>query len=325
MKSNATFAEIAALIHASESFVVMSHMRPDGDALGCQIALGLSLRQLGKRVCVWNEDGMLEKYRFLPGAELVETPPAEAREFDVAFALDCAVHKRLGTPLEAIKAAKTWVNMDHHVSNDRYGDLVYIDSHAPATGEILYEFIRATGLPFLPAMVDNLWVAIATDTGSFQYPNTTARTFEIGAELIKAGANVGALSQRIYDSFPRRRIELLRELLNVLRFSAKDRVASFALSLAMAERAGAKPEDNENLIDTIRAIDGVMVAAFFEELPEGKVRISLRSKDPRADVCKVCAMFGGGGHTLAAGARAKGTLAEVEEKVLAAIANEIPN
>jgi bifunctional oligoribonuclease and PAP phosphatase NrnA len=325
MKSNATFEEIAEVIRDNERFVVMSHVRPDGDALGCQIALGLSLRQLGKQVCIWNEDGMLEKYRFLPGAELVETPPAEPREFDVAIALDCAVHNRLGTPLAAVKAAKTWVNMDHHVSNDRYGDLVYIDSKAPATGEILYEFIRATELPFLPAMVDNLWVAIATDTGSFQYPNTTARTFEIGAELIKAGARVGALSQKIYDSYPRRRIELLRELLNVLRFSCDDKVASFALSIGMANRAGAKPEDNENLIDTIRAIEGVVVAAFFEELPEGKVRISLRSKDPRADVCKVCAMFGGGGHTLAAGARTKGSLAEVEEKVLAAIANEIRN
>jgi phosphoesterase RecJ-like protein len=323
MKSNATFGEIAAVLRANERFVVLSHMRPDGDALGCQIAMGLALRQLGKQVSIWNEDGILEKFRFLPGSELVTQPPAEPEEFDVAIALDCAVHNRLGTPLQAVKSAKVWVNMDHHVSNDRYGDLVYIDSKAPATGEILYEFIRETGLPFLPDMVDNLWVAIATDTGSFQYPNTTARTFEIGAELIKAGAHVGSLSQKIYDSYPRRRIELLRELLNVLKFSCDDKVASFALSLEMAKRAGARPEDNENLIDHIRAIEGVVVAAFFEELPEGKVRISLRSKDPRADVCKVCALFGGGGHTLAAGARKKGSLEEVQEQVLAAIANEI--
>jgi phosphoesterase RecJ-like protein len=325
MKNNCTFQEIAALIHANESFVVMGHVRPDGDALGCQLALAHSLRHLGKRVKVWNEDGMLDKYSFLPGAELVTTPPAEPEEFDVAFALDTAVHNRLGTPLKAVKSAKTWVNMDHHVSNDRFGDMVYIDSHAPATGEILYEFIRATELPLTYDMVDNLWVAIATDTGSFQYPNTTARTFEIGAELIKAGANVGALSQKIYDSYPRRRIELLRELLNVLKFSCEGRVASFGLSQAIAQKVGAKPEDNENLIDYIRAIEGVVVAAFFEELPEGKVRISLRSKNPRADVCKVCALFGGGGHTLAAGARTRGTLAGVEEKVLAAIANEIRN
>ncbi len=172
-------------------------------------------------------------------------------------------------------------------------------------------------------MADNLFVAISTDTGSFQYPNTTARTYEIGAELVKLGVKVGDLSQKMYESYPRRRLELLREMLNVLRFTSEDCVASFALTSATAQRLGVLPEDNEGLIDNIRAVQGVIVAAFFEELGDGRVRISLRSKSPKADVSKVCGQFGGGGHTLAAGARVRGTLAEVEEEVLAAIDQQL--
>ena len=216
-----------------------------------------------------------------------------------------------------------WINLDHHVTNPRFGDLVHIDSTAPATGQILYELFRQSDLPLTYEMADNLFVAISTDTGSFQYPSTTARTYEIGAALIQAGVNVGALSQKMYESYPLRRVELLRAVLNTLRLTSGDRVASVALPLATVSQLGALPEDNEGLIDHIRAIDTVLAAAFFEELPEEKVRISLRSKSPTIDVSKVCGLFGGGGHTLAAGARVKGSLAEVQEKVLAAIAAEL--
>ncbi|MDB6175269.1 MAG: hypothetical protein JWL59_4580 [Chthoniobacteraceae bacterium] len=323
MKPNVRLEEIAEVLRTRQRFVIMSHLRPDGDALGCELAMALCLRELGKDVTVWNEDGMLEKLRFLPHSELVEKPPVEnPEEFEVAIALDTAVQNRVGTCFKALKHADLWINIDHHVTNDHYGDLAYIDPTAPATGQILFELFSQNGLPLTPAMADNLFVAISTDTGSFQYPNTTARTYEIAAELIRAGVKVGALSQKLYESYPRRRLELLRALLNVMRMTANDRVASFALSIATAESLGAQPEDNEGLIDTIRAIEGVVVAAFIEELPDNKVRISLRSKDPRIDVSKICASFGGGGHTLAAGARIDGPLAEVEAKVLSAIAHE---
>jgi phosphoesterase RecJ-like protein len=266
---------------------------------------------------------MLDKYHFLPFAELVTKPPAVKEDFDVAIALDTAVFNRLGSCLDSVGNVKLWINIDHHVSNPRYGDLTYIDATAPATGEILYELFRGENLPFTYEMADSLFVAISTDTGSFQYPSTTARTYEIGAELVKAGANVGDLSQKIYESYPRRRIELLRELLNMLKFSCDGIVASFSLTMAAAKKVGAKPEDNEGLIDHIRAIEGVAVAVFFEELPDGKVRVSMRSKTPRYDVCKICALYGGGGHTLAAGARIAGDLASVETKVLQAICDEI--
>ena len=323
MSANCTFDQIAAAFRAHHRFVVMSHLRPDGDAIGCAVALALCLRALGKEVVVWNHDGALEKLRFLPGSDLVQRPPAHPAEFDVAIAVDTSTQPRLGDALHAVRCARLWINIDHHISNTGYGELVYVDSHAPAAGQIIYELIAATGLPFDAAMAENLWAAISTDTGSFQYSNTTARTFEIAAELIRAGVNVGKISEQLYQTQPRRRLLLLRALLNSMQFTSGGRAASFALSRATVDELGAGPEDTEGLIDTLRSTEGVLVAAFFEELDGGRVRVSMRSKDPRYDVCKICAHFGGGGHTLAAGARVAGGLAEVEAKVLKAIDDAI--
>jgi phosphoesterase RecJ-like protein len=318
-----TFAEIGGVLRAQQRFAILSHVRPDGDALGSQLALALSLQQLGKDVTVWNEDGLLEKYNFLPGAERITRPPREPQDFDVAIALDTATQNRLGTAAESIRSAKTWINIDHHPSNPGYGDLVYIDPASPATGEILFELIRSEKLPMNSAIAENLFVAISTDTGSFQYPNTTARTFEIGAELVRNGVAVGRVSQLLFENYPRRRTELLRELLGTMRFEAAGKIASFSLSLKVAADLAVKPEDNEGLIDHLRAIRGVIVAVFFEELADGKVRVSMRSKTEEVDVSVICQKFGGGGHKLAAGTRVRGTLPEAEQKILEAICDVI--
>jgi len=321
--SAAKFEQIGQTLRDNKRFAILSHVRPDGDALGSQLALGLSLKKLGKDVRIWNEDGMLDKYGFLSSSKLLTKPPAEPQDFDVAIALDTAIQNRLGNTVAAIKSAKVWINIDHHPSNPGYGDIVYIDPHAPATGQILFELMTNQKLPIDPAIAENLYAAISTDTGSFQYPNTTARTFEIAAELVRAGVDVGRVSQLTYESYPRRRVELLRDLLGTMRFNANDCVASFSLSLATAKKLGVLPEDNEGLIDHLRAIRGVIVAVFFEELADGKVRVSMRSKSEKVNVCAICEKFGGGGHVLAAGARVKGTLDEVEQKVLEEVRNVV--
>jgi len=308
--------EIGRILRDHQRFAVLGHVRPDGDALGSQLALALSLQQLGKEVRVWNEDGMLEKYSFLPRAELLTKPPSFPENVDVAIALDTAIQNRLGTALAAVRSAKIWINIDHHLSNPGYGNIAYVDPSAPATAEIVFRLIKSQGLPFNRDIAENLYAAISTDTGSFQYPKTSAHTLEIAAELIRAGLDVGRLNQQLYENYPRRRLELLRELLRTMRFEQGDSVASFTLSLQTAAELGVLPEDNEGLIDHLRAIRGVIVAVFFEELTDGKVRVSMRSKSDAVDVCAICQKFGGGGHTLAAGARVHGTLAEVEEKVL---------
>jgi phosphoesterase RecJ-like protein len=318
-----TFVQIGSALREHQRFAVLSHLRPDGDALGSQLALTLSLEILGKDVRVWNEDGLLEKYNFLPGGAKLTRPPSEPEDFDVAIALDTATQNRLGRAADSVRKAKIWINIDHHQSNPGYGDLVYIDPTSPATGQILFELLQDQKLPMDPAIAENLFIAISTDTGSFQYPNTTARTFEIGAELLRSGVEVGRVSQLLYENYPRRRMELLRELLGTMRFSGKDQIASFSLSQNVASKLGVKPEDTEGLIDHLRAIHGVIVAIFFEELSDGKVRVSIRSKSDKVDVSAICQQFGGGGHKLAAGARVRGTLDEVEQKILKAICDVI--
>jgi len=313
---NASFEQIGAALREHQRFAVLSHVRPDGDALGTTLAVALSLQQLGKEVRAWNEEGMLQKYSFLAGSDLLTLPPSEPEDFDVVVALDTATYNRLGTPLNSIRSSGLWINIDHHPSNPRYGDLVHIDPTAPATGQIIFELMCAARMPVSPAIAENLYAAISTDTGSFQYPNTTARTFEIAAELIRRGVNVGRVSQLLYENFPQRRVELLRELLATMQFACGGKLAWFSLSQATAKGLGVLPEDNEGLIDHLRAIRGVVVAIFFEELPDGKVRVSMRSKQGAVDVCAICKSFGGGGHTLAAGARVKGALDEVTQVIV---------
>jgi phosphoesterase RecJ-like protein len=314
------FAEFGEVVAGHSSFVIMSHVRPDGDAIGSQVALGFSLMAMGKTVFLVNEDGVPESMAFLAGSEKVTRPPAEPLEVEVAIALDTATKPRLGDgALHAASKAKLWVNIDHHISNPVYGDLNIIDATSPATGQILYQLIRALDMPLPAETRDAIYVAVSTDTGSFQYGSTTAATYELGADLIRRGLDVGKINADTYDNHPFRRLELMRELLNTLEISADGKIANWELREAVRLKLDLQPDDSEGLIDLIRAVKGVRVAAFFEELEGGKIRVSMRSKDKGVNVCDVAAQFGGGGHALAAGIRMAGPLEDAKPKVLAAL------
>jgi phosphoesterase RecJ-like protein len=318
--ANVTFAELGEVFRKHDSFVILSHVRPDGDAIGSQIGLGFALMAAGKSVRLINEDGLPDNLAFLPGSEKIETPPAEPVDAEVAIALDTATKPRLGDgALHAASKAKLWLNIDHHISNPRYGDLNLVDATSPATGQIIYEIITSLGLPLPAESRDAIYTAVSTDTGSFQYPSTTAKTYEMGADLIRRGLDVGAINSDIYDNHPYRRVELMRALLNTLELSANGSVASWELRDKTRTDLQLRPEDSEGLIDIIRAIRGVRIAAFFEELPDGKIRVSMRSKEARLNVCGIAMEFGGGGHALAAGIRMAGPLEEAKAKVLDAI------
>jgi phosphoesterase RecJ-like protein len=322
VRTNTTFGEMAAMCRAASSVAVLSHYRPDGDALGSTLAVGLALQAAGKQVTFLNEDPVPGSLRFLPGSGQIRQPDGTALPVELVIALDCATAERLGAGCRAaLEGAGPWLNIDHHRSNEGYGDWHYIDSGAPATGEIVHQFLTSAGFPVTREIAENLYVAISTDTGSFQYQGTTARTYEIAAELVRAGIDVAELNRATYENFPRRRVELLRGLFQNMEVTHDGRVASWSLTREVMAAAGAQPEDAEGLIDHLRGIEGVVVAAAFEELagPEGKVRLSLRSKNPAVDVGRVCALFGGGGHPLAAGARLTGPLEAARQRVFAAI------
>lgn len=318
--------EIAAILREHQSFVLLSHVRPDGDAIGSQTGLGLALRAMGKDVVLWNEDGCPENLDFLPGATGVQQPDDRPIDAEVVIALDTATRERLGRNVLAAVGSKPkiWINIDHHVSNPGYGDVVHIDPTAPATGQIVYELIHGHGLPMTNEVRENLFVAISTDTGSFQYPSTTSRTFAIAAEMVAEGLHVGDISAKTYQRKPLRKVLLLQRLFQTLHLSADGRVADWQLDLATKHELGLKPEDSEDLIDQIRSIDSVKVAVFFEELPDGKIRVSSRSKDRSVDVCKICQIFGGGGHPMASGARMPAPLSQSRQRFLEAIYEALP-
>ncbi|MBV8212576.1 MAG: bifunctional oligoribonuclease/PAP phosphatase NrnA [Verrucomicrobia bacterium] len=320
---NQGFAPIGDVLRSAGTVAVLTHVRPDGDAIGSQLAMVLALQKLGKTVTAWNEDGLPESFAFLKGSELITKPPDEPLEFDTVLALDTAARNRLGTGITAIRTYKTLVNIDHHASNPGYGDLNYIDVQAPATGQIIYELLRDQKLPFFPEIAEALFVAISTDTGSFRYQNTTAHTFEVAGKLVEAGVDLATISHRIYESYPKRRILLLGQLLNEATFHAHDRIATFTLTEATKARLSIDPADIDGLIDVIRSIDTVVVAIFFEEVADQRVRISVRSKDLRIDANRICSTWGGGGHPLAAGARIRGTLEQVRTKVISYVSDEV--
>lgn len=321
---NDTFSQIARAIHDARHIAIACHIRPDGDAIGSIVGLALSLQLAGKKVTVISEDGVPANLSFLPGSEMVQTSKPEPLDIDVAIALDNATKERLGERTNiAFSAAPMLINIDHHSTNPRYGILNYIDTSSPATGQIVYEFLSQQGFKFNDAVRQNIFVAISTDTGSFQYSSTTAQTHRIVAEMMDAGLDTAELAQKVYQTHPFRRTQLLRVLLNEMKFTADRRIASWALTQATQQEIGVEPGDTEGLIDSLRTIEGVVAAVMFEETPDRKIRVSARSKDQRLNVSKICAEFGGGGHAMAAGARLPGPVAEAESRFLESLKNEI--
>ena len=312
--------EIAAILRREQSFLILTHYRPDGDAIGSQLALTLLLRNLGKTVEAWNDDDVPAKFKFLPGAKLITRPPATPKAFDVVIAIDSSNWQRVGTSADKIASRKHFINIDHHVSNDKFAQINWIVTESPASGQIAFDLIKRGGFTLTAEIAQCLFAAISTDTGSFMFGNTTATCLRAAAELVETGINVGELSRHVYESYPYARLRMLQLALADLKLTDHQRTAYFWLTKDMFNNSGAKREDTEGLIDFARAIEGVVVALLFEELDEpGKFRVSFRSKHPLVDVNSIARHFGGGGHREAAGARLNGLPQDVETRVLAAV------
>jgi len=309
---------IVDAIRRYQSFCVIGHVRPDGDCIGSQLALTMALRNRGKTVECWNEDVVPGKLAFLD-KEKVMRQPASGHTFDCVIATDCASWERLGECGRYLDQRQCLINIDHHGSNRRYGDLNWIVGQSPSTGELIFRLLRMARWGITPPIADCLFTAISTDTGSFQFPTTRPATFQTAGELVRCGANLARITDEVYASFPLGRVRLLRHLLNEFRLTDKNRIAYYWLDPAIYAQTGANEDDSEGLIDHLRAMEPVIVACIFEEMPSGGIRISLRSKDPTINVNEVASQFGGGGHAAAAGARIPGSPNSVQRRVLAAV------
>ena len=308
MGQKITASHLSEIVSKHENFVLLSHARPDGDAIGSVVALKAVLEELGKNVVGLNEDPVPDNLRFMRGSQGVQCPSGSL-DAEVVIALDTANRERLGERcLDSLSGDQIWVNIDHHISNEKYGDYWLIDVRSAATAEILYAIIRELNWPLPDIARDALYVALSTDTGSFQYSNTSGRSHKMAADLVEQGLDVVALTSRLYHDYPLRRVELLRCLLETMQLSDDGRIAWWTLSRGTKKRIGIQAGDGEGLIDVLRAIQGVLVCGFIEEMDDGKIRLSLRSKNSSVNVCDICAHFGGGGHALAAGAKTAGPL-----------------
>ncbi len=318
MKPPRVVQKIIQAIRSSQTICVVGHVRPDGDCIGSQLALGLALKNEGKDVMCWNEDPVPDKLSFLNAQKMFELP-RPGRKFDCVIATDCASFERLGKVRDCIGERKVFINIDHHTSNTRYADLNWVSSREPSTGELIYRLLKAANWPITRPIADCLFTAVSTDTGSFQYASTTPATFNVASHLVERGADLDRISQEVYQSYPLARVQLLRHVYNKFHLTHDSRTAYFWLKKRDYSRTGAGREDSEGLIDHIRAIEGVVVACVFEEMEQELTRISLRSKRGDVDVNQIAGQFGGGGHPAAAGARIPGKPLAVQRRVLNAV------
>lgn len=318
----APLEEIQSALRRHRSFCVVGHVRPDGDCIGSQLALGLALEVAGKDVVVWNDDAVPPKLRFLDPENRVRKPKP-GQSFDCVVATDAASFERLGRTGECVSQRALFINIDHHRSNTRYADLNWICPDKPSTGELVYELLRSLKWEVTRAIADCLFTAISTDTGSFQYPSTRPETYRTAGELVERGADLSRICNEVYQSFPLSRVRLLRHVYNRFRLTHDDRIAYLWLKKSDYSRAGATPAESEGLIDHIRSIEPVLVAALFEEIEEQLTRVSLRSKHPGVDVNRIASQFGGGGHSAAAGLRVAGSPLSAQRKVIGALRQAI--
>ena len=307
-----TYRKIADLIRASKTFIVTSHIAPDGDAIGCQLAIYSVLNRLGKNVRVISEDGVPDNFAFLEGSADVRTGDGQPAE--VAIVVDSSGLDRIGRVSGVVAKCGTIVNIDHHRSNESFGRLNLVDTGAGSTAEIVYILLKMIAAPLTEGEASALMGGIMTDTGCFRFPTTSSRTMRIGAELLDLGAHPYRLASEIFWNKNVAGMKLLSEALATIETTDGGRVATMEVTRTMMEESGADHVDTEGFANYPRLIKGVFVGVLLRELEEGHFRVSLRSKET-VDVNEIAHAFGGGGHQTAAGFRIDGNLDEVKRRI----------
>lgn len=309
------FEAVARDLRSCRTVFLTVHLRPDGDALGCQLALALMLRSLRIRTYLVNEDPVPENYRFLPFSRTITTRPRGLpRRFDAAVVLECATLGRAGKFGLLARRARTIVNMDHHLNNSHYGTHNLVDPGAPATVLLAEELRRELGVALTKEMAVNFFVGLYTETGGFRYSNTTPAVLHLASRLMEAGVDPRYVGEQIYERVPLRRFQLLARALGTL--ALEDGVSWMSVTRKDLSDCGGTEEDVEDFVEYPRAVKNTRVAAFLRETAAGGVRVSLRTKSD-IPVNRVAERFGGGGHAYAAGCTLPRTTIEAARRRLA--------
>ncbi|HPU00701.1 MAG: bifunctional oligoribonuclease/PAP phosphatase NrnA [Firmicutes bacterium] len=314
--------KVIALFRELGSFNLVSHMQPDGDSIGSLLALGEALAMLGKGVRLFTPAPVPRKYAFLPGSENISAGSDGWEEEAAAVVVDCSDLERTGHFKEQIRRAAVVINIDHHVTNRRFGTANLVDPEAAATGEIVFRLLESLQLKPTASIAECLYVAISTDTGSFKFENTTAAAHRAAAALLESQPlNPGIISQRLFDEHPLSYLLLLKKVLGTLELYGGKRVAVITASRDMLEQCGAQPDELDGIINYARNIEGVEIGIMFYIDGSGEIKIGFRSKN--IDVSALAGRMGGGGHPRAAGCRLKGAYGPVKERVIGAALLEL--
>ena len=302
--------DVLRQIEQRERFVLTSHARPDGDAVGSALGCCQVLRAMGKHADVVLHDGVPRIYRSLPFADQVLQADTVKGNYEAAIILECdSVHR---TRLEGLEN-RFLISIDHHASGRPFAHVNWIDPHAVATAEMVFRLAREAGVKLSPEIATCLYTALMTDTGSFMFQGTNDNTFALARELVLAGADPAHCARGIYFAHSSAKLRLLGEALRNLNLEAH--LGWIWVTQNQMERCAAREEDCEGLVNYVLSIGDVEVAAFFRELPDGRYRVSLRSKG-KLNVARVAETFGGGGHECASGCAVDGPLADAVRQVL---------
>lgn len=310
--------EVIEAIRKHKKFLISAHVNLEGDSIGSQLAMKELLLSLGKEAVIVDADAIPEHYKFLPKAREVSNKIDKTIEFDAALILDCPTLKRIGKVRDLLSKDKFIINIDHHISNEKFGNANWVDPHASSAGEMVYRLFNEMGAPLTKETALSIYIAILTDTGSFNYDNTSSITHEIASELLGYGLDPAAVSEDVYERRSVADIKFLGLVLSGVRLNKAGDVAYLEINRSMLRELKMEASKSEGFVNYARSIDGVRIAIMFREdlKNEGKINVSFRSKGD-VDVNTVAAHFGGGGHRKASGCVIEGTLAEAETKVLA--------
>jgi phosphoesterase RecJ-like protein len=307
MPNQADMQAVVAALRGGDRFVVTSHEAPDGDALGSLLGMGLVLRQMGKDVVMFlgGSAPLPGEYRFLEleRAGLERTRPDDFAE-RVLVAVDCASPGRVGAEPGLVAAARLTVNIDHHHDNPRFGDVNLIVADASSTGEVLADVFKALDVQLTPEIAEALYIALVTDTGRFQYANTTPKALRLAADLVDAGADVNRVFQGVYENVQFAKLKLLARALDRAQVLEGGEIVVSHLLRDDFEAVGASEPYSEGIIDFLRSAEGALVSALIREPPRDGAparKVSLRSSVDEVDVSAIARKSGGGGHREAAG------------------------
>ena len=295
-------------IHRRQRFVISSHVRPDGDAIGSQLAMAYALRHLGKHVRIVDGDHPPTPLLVFPGVEAIEVMKEIDDPGDAVIVMECGDLARTG--VSGFERGFV-INVDHHPGNKMYGALNWFDLSAAACGEMVFDLVRALGVPLTKEIATHVYIAILTDTGSFHYSNITPKTFDICRQCMEAGVDPPAVARSIFDSNNLGRLKLFGAVLSRMELDATGRLATVYVDRKMAATCGGTYEDTEGLINLPLTVKEIQAVVFFKENGPDDWRISMRSKGD-IDINAVAKAFGGGGHKNASGCSAKGRFEELK-------------